>query len=64
MQNISDFYLHQSNDDLCQFFIVRDDEDKPNLVMVYKNFQNEQEILNFIEGIRIADTSHLSKTLH
>jgi hypothetical protein len=43
---------------------VRDDYDKPNLVMVYKNFQNEQEILDFVEGIRIADTSHLSKTLH
>ena len=47
--NISDFYLHQNNDELCQFFIVRDDNDKPNLVMVYKNFQNEQEILDFIE---------------
>ncbi len=64
LQNISDFYLDQSNNELCQFFIVRDDYDKPNLVMVYKNFNDEKEILDFIEGIRIADTSHLSKTLH
>ena len=64
LQNISDFYLHQNNDELCQFFIVRDDNDKPNLVMVYKNFNDEKEILEFIEGIRIADTGHLSKTLH
>ena len=43
---------------------MRDDNNKPNLVMVYKNFNDEKEILEFIEGIRIADTGHLSKTLH
>ena len=64
LQNISDFYLYQNDNENCQFFIVRDDNQKPNLVMVYRNFENEQQILDFIEGIRIADNPQSSRTIH
>ena len=64
MQNISDFYLDQSNNELCQFFIVRDDYDKPNLVMIYKNFDNEQQILDFVEGIKFSEINETERTLN
>ena len=64
LQNISDFYLYQNDNENCQFFIVRDDNQKPNLVMVYRNFENEQQILDFIEGIRLADNPQSSRTIH
>ena len=64
LQNISDFYLYQNDNENCQFFIVRDDNQKPNLVMVYRNFENEQQILDFIEGIRLADNPQSNRTIH
>ena len=64
LQNISDFYLYQNDNENCQFFIVRDDNQKPNLVMVYRNFENEQQILDFIDGIRLADNPQSSRTIH
>ena len=64
LQNISDFYLDQSNNELCQFFIVRDDYDKPNLVMIYKNFDNEQQILDFVEGIKFSEINETERTLN
>lgn len=64
LQNISDFYLYQNDNENCQFFIVRDDNQKPNLVMVYRNFENEQQILDFIEGIRLSDNPQSSRTIH
>ena len=64
LQNISDFYLYQNDNENCQFFIVRDDNQKPNLVMVYRNFENEQQILDFIEDIRLADNPQSSRTIH
>tara|TARA_R100000773_G_C4105577_1_gene48291 strand:- start:120 stop:290 length:171 start_codon:yes stop_codon:yes gene_type:complete len=56
--------LYQNDNENCQFFIVRDDNQKPNLVMVYRNFENEQQILDFIEGIRLADNPQSSRTIH
>ena len=64
LQNISDFYLYQNDNENCQFFIVRDDNQKPKLGMVYRNFENEQQILDFIEGIRLADNPQSSRTIH
>lgn len=64
LQNISDFYLHQKSDDLCQFFIVKDDNQKPNLVMIYKNFDNEQQILDFVEGIKFSEINETERTLN
>jgi len=64
LQNISDFYLYQKSDDLCQFFIVKDDNQKPNLVMIYKNFDNEQQILDFVEGIKFSELNETKRTLN
>lgn len=64
LQNISDFYLYQKSDDLCQFFIVKDDNQKPNLVMIYKNFDNEQQILDFVEGIKFSEMNETERTLN
>lgn len=64
LQNISDFYLYQKSDDLCQFFIVKDDNQKPNLVMIYKNFDNEQQILDFVEGIKFSEFNETKRTLN
>jgi hypothetical protein len=64
LQNISDFYLYQKSDDLCQFFIVKDDNQKPNLVMIYKNFDNEQQILDFVEGIKFSEINETERTLN
>lgn len=64
LQNISDFYLYQKSDDLCQFFIVRDDNQRPNLVMIYKNFDNEQQILDFVEGIKFSEINETERTLN
>tara|TARA_B100000886_G_C20104402_1_gene359232 strand:- start:286 stop:522 length:237 start_codon:yes stop_codon:yes gene_type:complete len=64
LQNISDFYLYQKSDDLCQFFIVKDDNQRPNLVMIYKNFDNEQQILDFVEGIKFSEINETERTLN
>ena len=64
LQNISDFYLYQKSDDLCQFFIVKDDNQKPNLIMIYKNFDNEQQILDFVEGIKFSEINETERTLN
>ena len=64
LQNISDFYLYQNDNDLCQFFIVNDENEKPNLVMIYKNFETESQILDFVEGIKFSELNETKRTLN
>lgn len=51
-------------DNNCQFFIVNDDEDSPNLIMVYRNFNTEAEIYDFIETMNNPYDYNRNRTFH
>lgn len=65
LQNISDYVLSQENTNDCQFFIVNDGDEYPSLIMVFKKFENEDQIYDFIENIKITnDTEAINRSYH
>ena len=64
LQNISDYVLSQENTNDCQFFIVNDGDEYPSLIMVFKKFENEDQIYDFIENIKITNDTEINRSYH
>ena len=65
LQNISDYVLLQENTNDCQFFIVNDGDEYPSLIMVFKKFETEDQIYDFIENMKITnDTEAINRSYH
>ena len=64
LQNISDYVLSQENTNDCQFFIVNDGDEYPSLIMVFKKFETEDQIYDFIENMKITNDTEINRSYH
>lgn len=64
LQNISDYVLLQENTNDCQFFIVNDGDEYPSLIMVFKKFETEDQIYDFIENMKITNDTEINRSYH